>query len=491
MNQDYNNTMKDEGTPQLPPPSMDVLLGRIEDLNKELQNTTQEFSYKITLLTDQVNDLKHSGSQRSNQEQAHSSPIEGEEHEYNQNQELLSNRQNSSSARPQTEDIQKKKKHEKDVTPSASIDKAFLPNILQFTSGLLHLTAAAAIIFQNQNIIHLFDNLIALILIAEVENIAVSLVSHSYFCDQIKDDHSANGRTKSSKLVRFFVCFVIFASMVGCWSYFVPGPIDRLIFKLENPECKVENLKLIGDGYCNGGEYNTKECLYDGGDCEDFNHFYPNCKVEHPEFIGDGKCDSGDYYTPECYYDEGDCHGFQMKYPGCTLGRECDAFRQKYPNCNVTNPENIGDGFCDGGQYYTPECGYEEGDCLIFYEEYSNCTVDEPELIGNNYCDGGKYNTQECMYDGGDCEEFNDKYPDCHVENPIYIGNGYCDGGEYNTPECGYEEGDCLVFEKKFPDCKVEEPGLIGNGKCDYGEYNKPECGFDGGDCKSYASVLI
>jgi hypothetical protein len=32
-------------------------------------------------------------------------------------------------------------------------------------------------------------------------------------------------------------------------------------------ECAVENKEYLGDGYCDGGDYNTAECNWDGGDC--------------------------------------------------------------------------------------------------------------------------------------------------------------------------------------------------------------------------------
>ena len=35
--------------------------------------------------------------------------------------------------------------------------------------------------------------------------------------------------------------------------------------------------------------------------------------------------------------------------------------------------------------------------------DYSSCGVERPCFIGDGYCDGEKYNTPECNYDGGDC----------------------------------------------------------------------------------------
>jgi len=71
--------------------------------------------------------------------------------------------------------------------------------------------------------------------------------------------------------------------------------------------------------------------------------------VEYPGWIGDGRCDGGDYNTDDCGSDGGDC----------------DEFNDKYPNCNVEDPYRIGDRSCnDGGAYNTTDCGFDGGDCL-------------------------------------------------------------------------------------------------------------------------------
>jgi hypothetical protein len=64
----------------------------------------------------------------------------------------------------------------------------------------------------------------------------------------------------------------------------------------------------IGSGYCNGGVYNTEECGFDGGDCEEFNTLYPNCTVDNPGWIGNEYCNKlAPYDTFECGFDGGDC----------------------------------------------------------------------------------------------------------------------------------------------------------------------------------------
>jgi len=68
---------------------------------------------------------------------------------------------------------------------------------------------------------------------------------------------------------------------------------------------------------------------------------------------------------------------------------------------------------------------------------YPGCNVDYPRNIGNGYCNGGDHNTAECGSDGGDCDDFNAKDPNCKVVypgglNPGWIGNGQCDGRDYS-----------------------------------------------------------
>jgi hypothetical protein len=146
---------------------------------------------------------------------------------------------------------------------------------------------------------------------------------------------------------------------------------------------------------------------------------------------------------------------------------------QDYPNCRYAYFTSfLGDGYCDGGDYNTAECGFDDGDCEEFNAKYPNCTVTAPAQIGNGYCNSGDENTAECGFDGGDC--------DCIVPYPSKIGDGNCDGGSYDTAECGFDGGDC-DFLNKYPNCT--SPQLIGDGYCDGGNYNTAECGFDGGDC--------
>lgn len=64
----------------------------------------------------------------------------------------------------------------------------------------------------------------------------------------------------------------------------------------------------------------------DGGDCTNFNLFYPGCnevrdaeKIDSSK-VGDGICDQSPYNSKECGYDGGDCDVeaiIKAKYPLC------------------------------------------------------------------------------------------------------------------------------------------------------------------------------
>lgn len=97
--------------------------------------------------------------------------------------------------------------------------------------------------------------------------------------------------------------------------------------------------------------------------CLDFKRKYPNCFVEYPILIGDNKCDGSDYNTKECGWNGGDC-----------LDKDKELWKQ-FPKC-VKGVDSllIGNGKCDnGGNENTEECGWDGGECFAFNLEYSNC----------------------------------------------------------------------------------------------------------------------
>jgi hypothetical protein len=300
------------------------------------------------------------------------------------------------------------------------------------------------------------------------------------------------------------------------------------------PNCNVSSREQIGNGVCDGDDYNTTECGWDDGDCLPCNEdgyfgpnctlHYPNCSVPYPELIGDGSCNGEPYNTTACGWDGGDCVFCDDGY----FGYNCNLH---YPNCSAPYPlewteglcitglyaapcysrytDLIGDDYCDGDPFNTEECGWEGGDCCVpglvgpdcNITSDPSCTVPIPNWIGDGNCDGLPYNTEECGWDGGDCCASGllgpycniTSYPNCSVPYPELIGDGNCDGELFDTKECGWDGGDCCASGllgpycniTTFPNCSVPYyTEYIGDGECDgLPFFNTEECGWDGGDC--------
>lgn len=122
-----------------------------------------------------------------------------------------------------------------------------------------------------------------------------------------------------------------------------------------------------------------------------------SCNVPNPLWIGDGICDGDEYNTPECEFDGGDC-GLYTEGEPCTNNDECVSRIciartnlcaprpiDLFPNCTVKEWWRIGDAVCDGGynsSYVTLECGYDGGDCNAPGDFCTN-----PEQCASGSCD--------------------------------------------------------------------------------------------------------
>ena len=332
------------------------------------------------------------------------------------------------------------------------------------------------------------------------------------------DDVNVNLKSRKVRLGIILLVLILIAAIVG-------GVLRAQKSKSDVMEqCIVEVPTKLGDGVCDGGEYNTDKCQWDKGDCAIINS-YPDCPISPADSakLGDGSCDGLPYFSPECGldagdcanctspppqifkldqiarfigdggcwgplnhagcgFDGGDCNDFNSKYPDCRQGdHSCSSFNSSFPGCVVVYPEFVGDNVCDEGGYNNFLCNYDGGDCKrsnrIFNRKYPDCLggdhscstfnatfpgciVEDPSFVGDGECDGSKYNIQECNWDGGDCDYWNDLYPDCRKEDSI-----------------------CTSWKEKYPGCDVESPESVGDGYCDGTPYNNTECQFDGGDC--------
>ncbi len=83
------------------------------------------------------------------------------------------------------------------------------------------------------------------------------------------------------------------------------------VFNKKYPRCRVRFSYFVGDGFCDddGEGYFSKNCKYDGGDCDSIKEKYPRCEGPH-SWLGDCECDENLNYE-ECGYDGGDCKSTQ------------------------------------------------------------------------------------------------------------------------------------------------------------------------------------
>ncbi len=161
---------------------------------------------------------------------------------------------------------------------------------------------------------------------------------------------------------------------------------------------------------CDGGFFFAELCILDNADCQDYAMRAPKCDYEElaglvpsgqEPRLGDGVCESTIYNTPECLFENGDCN-------------EC--------NDKVFNYTLTGDGMCHGGPHNTDTCNYDGGDCESFNEKWPKCIdktagmfpdkVKSVPIIGNGICDSSLYMNDECGYEDGECNACNELIDD-------------------------------------------------------------------------------
>jgi len=411
--------------------------------------------------------------------------------------------------------------------------RVFLVNMLKFTSGILVLSVNFVTIVQSENIVDLMKDVAALLIVSELGQIFYTLAEYGFLGNKLDDSTYRVSRTEVEDFIggatflkmyipaRLIVFLMLLSTMASLVGYFVAQQIKGTFFYDKYPYCSilVTEIPKIGDGYCDGGQFNSIACVFDGGDCIDFNLEYPNCKATEPELVGndecnfelnnedcnfdgsdccpfdygvngtdprlgDGVCDGGKFFTQMCSYDEFDCQDFRSRVQatGCDMENLADLV-------DIDGIPRIGDGICDSRVYNNAECLFEDGDCVECNDQVYNY-----RLTGDGICHGGNHNNQICNFDAGDCEDFNRRYPRCvssTASNPLItdtlvalpiIGDGICNSGIYNNIDCGFEDGDCLLCNQL-----LEESGLdrlkLGDGQCDGQNYMSEACGMDGGDC--------
>ena len=403
-----------------------------------------------------------------------------------------------------------------------------IPAALQFIQSFLILFASLVVIVQSEKIIQLFINLIALQVLSHCSKLGYRMSHDHYFGSEVADVADRVTRAqlnlyepkhwKQIPIYRFIIIF-FFTVMLGIWASVASAQKNRTYLKQIYNVCfqniGSEQFDRVSDETCDG-IYNTKECGYDGGDCEEFNRHWPGCTVLQADRVGDGICDGdieyASYNTKQCGWDGGDCmtecgadwldllgnghcdNFYPYNTAECSFdGGDCTQLNMKYQDCKCPKNDDecsdisvihkVENGICDNyAPYNSTACKHDGGDCDFFYE-YPNCVVDHSSWIGDGYCDNfPPYNTPDCGFDAGECLNLHMRYPNCTAPYLEYIGDGFCDGPLWNTIECKFDGGDCDDFA--YPQCEAFDYWEIGNGRCwDKHPYNTAECGYDGGDC--------
>jgi hypothetical protein len=154
------------------------------------------------------------------------------------------------------------------------------------------------------------------------------------------------------------------------------------------------------------------------------------CQVGDEDKLGDSACDViGGYNTERCGWDSGDCCESTCRGASCGLnvnGTEVGFnFCLNTDICNVNNQSQLGNGFCNGGDYNTDRCNWDGGDCcaatcrdgegkcgeslggvIIGYPQCENpnvCNVRNLSSLGDGLCNTGNnsnHNTELCDWDG-------------------------------------------------------------------------------------------
>ena len=64
--------------------------------------------------------------------------------------------------------------------------------------------------------------------------------------------------------------------------------------------------QVFSNGICDAKkQINTEQCKFDNGECVEHNRLYPGCFVQDVKMLNNSVCDGGDVMTPECKWDGG------------------------------------------------------------------------------------------------------------------------------------------------------------------------------------------
>lgn len=228
----------------------------------------------------------------------------------------------------------------------------FIPNFLQFIVLLFILFASCVIIVQSDNIMDLLKEFSAVLVVSSFDDLLFFMAKTGYLqkdlfknAKEIKVVKLDSWATKkgSGRITSKHILFLILGLLYSVWGVLVNRQYKGIYFKSEFPECGegtsegwwtdiYQNHHLYNDSICKGFLNKAK--------CKDSKQ-YPGCNGNFETRLGDGVCYHVSLNTAECLWDLGDCQDFNAKYPNCTI-----------PDMHYFNVGN-----CTRIDYNTAECG--------------------------------------------------------------------------------------------------------------------------------------
>ena len=136
------------------------------------------------------------------------------------------------------------------------------------------------IIIQSDNVIELFAEFAAMGVIAEIDNIAFWFADSGYVGDSIRKDANnvreiqIEDKTIKARILGFLhlrsaMFLILLVVMITSFSFVAYRQDNGHYFKQKYKACDIprEQIRLLGDGICNGGFMNSYQCGFDDGDC--------------------------------------------------------------------------------------------------------------------------------------------------------------------------------------------------------------------------------
>lgn len=153
------------------------------------------------------------------------------------------------------------------------LSRVFFPHFCQFFIGTLALVLSFVIVAQADNVMSLFMNITALVLITEIDNIMYQMACQGFFGNRIRIDaenvKEIEMLSKSRKHIQMKVASIIILLQYAGWACVIYGQNSGYFFNLQYPRCVEKSglssdlaRKNIGNKFCDFA-LNNVYCSFD------------------------------------------------------------------------------------------------------------------------------------------------------------------------------------------------------------------------------------